>query len=150
MGNKQQQGFTLIELIMVIVILGILAATALPKFVNLSGDARKATLEGMLGSVKSTLSIVHSKAIIDGNASKAAVTVTIEGVSGVNLVYGYPKDATELLKMMNYDTNAFAITAGNITHKTATTPAKCAITYTAATSATTPATAALVSPLDCS
>ena len=51
--KNQQSGFTLIELIMVIVILGILAAFALPKFADLSGDARASSLNGALGSVRS-------------------------------------------------------------------------------------------------
>ena len=54
---KQQQGFTLIELIVVIVILGILAATALPKFTNMQNEARIAAVKGVAGGIASGLSI---------------------------------------------------------------------------------------------
>lgn len=62
----KQNGFTLIELIVVIVILGILAATALPKFINVSSDARKASLNGLAGSIRSTVALVQSKYIVAG------------------------------------------------------------------------------------
>lgn len=55
--QRTQQGFTLIELVVVIVILGILAATALPKFVDLSGDARLAAVKGVAGALNSSASI---------------------------------------------------------------------------------------------
>ena len=53
--NKKQAGFTLIELIIVIVILGILAVTAAPKFLDLQGDAKKSTLQGIDGAIAMVL-----------------------------------------------------------------------------------------------
>ncbi|WP_284380538.1 pilus assembly FimT family protein [Litoribrevibacter albus] len=59
-------GFTLIELIMVIVILAILSAFALPKFAQLSSSAKAATINSIAGSMRSTISIIRSKAFVQG------------------------------------------------------------------------------------
>lgn len=67
--KKQQSGFTLVELIVVIVILGILSATALPRFIGVATDARIATLEGLAGAMRSAVMMTVSKQTLDGKDS---------------------------------------------------------------------------------
>ena len=98
---KRQSGFTLIELVVVIVILGILAATAAPKFMNLQGDARISALNGLKGAVKSAVSMTYSKAILKGIEKSETGKVCANGsdLNGatcsdpIDIVYGRP-DAT--------------------------------------------------------
>jgi MSHA pilin protein MshA len=95
--NKTQQGFTLVELIIVIVILGILAVTAAPRFLNFQGDAKESVVQGVAGAARAAVSLVNGKAIIAGvtnelpTAAGDADANTLNTIEGVRLTYGYPK-----------------------------------------------------------
>lgn len=89
--RNMQKGFTLIELVVVIVILGILAATALPKFINLSGDANAAALQGVAGALASGTTIRYAARQVN-TAHGAAVTTCSESadvLQGNTLPTGY-------------------------------------------------------------
>lgn len=93
----KSKGFTLIELVVVIVILGILAAVAAPKFIDLQSDAKTSALQGLKGALNSALATTHAKILVTGNDEKILNSGTtpkadevIEGCTGCTFGFGYP------------------------------------------------------------
>lgn len=89
---RNQKGFTLIELIIVIVVLGILAVTAAPQFIDFSGDARTSSVKGLSGNIKGAANTVYGKAAIEGElTADGAIDLDEDGTDDIQTVFGYPE-----------------------------------------------------------
>lgn len=104
MGRLKQQGFSLIELVIVIVILGILAATAIPRFLNVTDDAEDASVDGVAGGLATAVSFVRSQWEVDG---RNVNSVVLDGTTiSVDPRFGFPtgtasstSDVTDVTQM---------------------------------------------------
>ena len=120
---RRQSGFTLIELVIVIVILGVLAAFALPRFSDISNSARVATLEGIKGAMRSTISIIQSQAYVNGlsistsspSDQSAYIVETEAGTSEVDWRNLCPESSAELGDALNMSDHIGLSESGGLT-----------------------------------
>lgn len=128
MRNTNTRGFTLIELVVVIALLGILAAFAIPRFASLEREARAATVQGLSGSLRSAAAMAHGLFLATG-----ATPVTMEG-NAIVIANGYPDAATVQLTLADITgfTPAVAGATTTFTKDGANTPANCSVAYTEA------------------
>lgn len=135
---KTEQGFTLIELIMVIVILGILAATAIPKFTDLTKSARTSSVKALEAAIREAVDITRAKCAVTSGCSLSAGTafVTLRDGTSVRMWQGYP-DAGELdngiHKAVDYSGFSLSMTGDNMTSIFSITdapiPSQCSVKY---------------------
>jgi MSHA pilin protein MshA len=113
MSKDKHAGFTLIELIIVVIILGILAAYAIPKFVTSEKQARIATIQGIAGAFASASTLIHGLAITTGVANNTNVTAP-DGTK-VTLFYTYPDTSNSgiLAAIQNITGGSSGVTINN-------------------------------------
>jgi MSHA pilin protein MshA len=136
MKRRIECGFSLIEFVVVITILGILAAFAVPRLASFEGQARLAATQALAGSVRSGAALAHALWLAQGDP--ASTSVTMEG-QAIAMVFGYPDAATIEASLIEYTGFKLTTPAGTAVFTkespSGSAVANCFVTYTPAAAA---------------
>ncbi len=135
MLKAQQRGFTLIELVVVIVILGILAAFAVPRFMGMEGEARAATVKSMSGSLMSAATMARAKCQAQGCGPNGLITIDGQSIQMAN---GYPNNAS--IHLLLQTTEGFTLSQTNRRFTKVGAGTTCYVQYNQAANANNPPT----------
>ncbi len=141
---KKRAGFTLIEVVMVIVLLGILSAVALPRFVSLRAESRAAVMRAISGNASSVFTGVFAKAAVQGVQAQPSASVVINGTT-IQLKYGYPAllsvmDVLQIEPLSSFSLVPLSATSGYIAPSGVTNDATCRVVFAEASGISSPAT----------
>jgi len=125
-NRNRNQGFTLIELVLVITIIGILAAFAIPRFAGIETQARVSVMQGVAGSLESAAALAHAKQLAEGLSAGGSIVMENQTIAMTN---GYPTNA-DIQNAIRTNGNITADGSGTFTYTGFT---SCSVTYTAPT-----------------